>query len=246
MFYTLFFWISIVGMLVSWNMVLLQPEEIIRWFGVTLVSSSIIAWLVFQSGNWRRLLIDRLALVCFSIGVYWWLLMQDFAVFKYIFPVVIWLFVVSFLREYQKNNHIEPTPKLRYTLFFGGLFTWSTVAYGVVFVVGWQLWQGFLLFLIPSILFSYSAIRYVSEDSTKQTLSLLLHTLIMSETFLVLLWLPFTEASLSLIVSAVSLFSYDMLKYYADPDLVRKQIMLKKAVLYAVFIAVALITTPWH
>ncbi|MAG29220.1 hypothetical protein CL632_03725 [bacterium] len=238
------FWIGLVGVLVSWEMLLLQPARILYWLIICLAASSILSLYVSrEQDKWQNSLIDRLALVLFSIGVFWWILWLDFAIIKFAIVIGIWG-VLAYVLEKAKRIGIVPN-KMRLTLFFGGTFFWSTISYGLLIVIGWHLWQALIIFAISFGLFSWFGLQVYEKSIYDKLRAWLLLFLLGVEFFSVIAWLPFTEVTLALVLTVNLLFSYDLIKYYLFPEFVRKKIIIKKILVYVFFLSLVLISTPW-
>jgi hypothetical protein len=244
MFSIIGYWVVLISLLASWEMVLLQPERILYWFYICLVSCGLLSWmLIKERTTWKHILVDRLSFVIFCTGVFWWMLWLDFSLIKFAVPVIVWAALVYLLRGIQSTMH---TSKLSLALFFSGVFFWGTISYGLLTVIGWPLWQTLVVFLLSFGLLAAGVVHNISDDSNKQIRAWLLLLLLGVEFFSVVAWLPFTEVTLSLILTICVLFVYDLEKYYINPEFIRKNIITKKVILYTLFLAIILISTPWH
>ena len=67
-----------------------------------------------------------------------------------------------------------------------------------------------------------------------------------AEVFSVLVWLPFTEVTLGLLLTIIMLAAYDLLKYLTKPELIVRRIIVKKLVVYVFFLVLVLASTPWQ
>lgn len=239
------FWASLAGLLVSWELVLYSPARVFYWFGLCLVCSSFLVFLLTKNDpGWKKGLIDRLSFVLFCVGAFWWFLWLDLNVIKYIIPFVIWGSIVYFARDSRNMGIISKNEKL--AIFFGGVFFWSAISFGLSTVLGWKLWQVLLIFLVSFAVLCWPAMRSVSENSLKKIKAYLLLILLAVEMFAVIAWLPFTEATLALILTIFVLFIYDLEKYYLNPELINRRIITRKIVIYLLFFCLALISTPWN
>ncbi|OIO49530.1 MAG: hypothetical protein CO042_00410 [Parcubacteria group bacterium CG_4_9_14_0_2_um_filter_41_8] len=246
MFYFALFWASLIGLLASWEMALYSPAYIFYWFGLCLASSVLSAlFLTKNSENWKKATISRLSIVLFSIGVLWWLLWIDFVLVKYTIPFILWILIVYLVQNSYKMGVLGRKEKL--ALFFGGTYFWSAISYGLLTVLGWKIWLCLLIFLASFGILIFSVVQIISDDMDyRKTKAFILSLFIGAEFFVVISWLPFASATLALILSVGALFVYDLIKYYVNPDLIRRRIIARKIIVYALFLLLALLSTPWH
>jgi len=247
MFKILSFWVLSLLLLVSWESLLIQPIRLFYWLGICLLSSAVLGWLATKyDENIIRANIDRLVFVVFSLGTFWWLLWIDYEFLKYAFPILVWIILIYSIRDLWNSKSEIIDSKTRLVLFFGGIFFWSTISFGLIGVVGWQIWHALGLFLISFAILSYSVIENITISSKQHIQLWFMLLLISAEVFSIIVWLPFTESSLALIFTIISLFSYDMLKYFVNPELIRKKIITKKILVYIIFLIFVLISTSWY
>ena len=241
------FWLLSMALLVSWEALLIQPIRLFYWLAICLISSAVLGWLATKSDeNTIHANIDRLVFVVFSLGVFWWLLWIDYEYLKFAFPVIVWVILLYSTKDLWKSKSEVLNSKTRLVLFFGGIFFWSAISFGLISVVGWQIWHAIGLFMVSFAILSYSVIENITISSNQHIQSWLLLLLISAEVFSVIVWLPFTESTLALILTIISLFTYDLLKYFINPELIRKKIILKKIIVYVVFLIFILVSTPWY
>jgi hypothetical protein len=246
MYKILLFWLPLLAIFASWELVLFQPTSILYWLGICLLSSAVFAWYISRGETQVvRATIDRFSFAVLSVGVFWWLLWIDYKVIKYVFPVIIFALLVYFVFD-LRNSEGEVSPRMRLAIFFGGTFFWATISFGLITVLGWQLWHALGLFVISFALLSYSATELLTGASIQHTKAWLVLVLFSAEIFSVIVWLPFTETTLALILTIISLFAYDMLKYFVQPELIRRKIIVKKILVYSVFLIFILASTPWY
>lgn len=233
------FWLPLSAILVSWELGLWQPAWF--WYALALaIASSLV--LVFslnpQPIAWCYSLPGRLAFMVFVICVFWWFFWLDLAWLKYFLPIVFWLVMVYAFLEIQSQRERSLPPHWRLALFLGGTFFSGSVCFGLLTVLGWPLWSALLIFLAVLAVFSWSAM--VSLEG------FLLLLLLGAEIFSVIVWLPFTEATLGLILTIIMLGAYDLLKYLTKPELIVRRIIIKKVAVYIFFLALVLASTPWQ
>ena len=192
---------------------------------------------------WRTFF-DRAALVATIVGLQIWLLWVDFVYAAYIIPIIgtvlMWRL---FQGTYRHGGRLGSRSRLG--LLFSGLFFWGTISFGVTSVLGWQVWQGMLIFVLPCVLFARTALAALVAARGETACYTLLLTVIAAEAFAVISYLPFTEMTSGLLITLITLFVYDMLKYSADPQLIRHHIIIRKIAAYAAILALVLISTPW-
>ena len=241
---SLVFWAALIGVLASWELALLDPERILHWLLLCLAAGAVVSLNLSDEGDpFWSVLADRITGVLFSAGAFWWFLWLDFAYVKFVIPVLVWLMLVYACREERIAGRVSATVRLM--LFFGGTFFWAVTSFGLLSVIGWEVWETLAVFGLSFGVFAYSGVHTLKahpQDTFRAHLVLLLLGI---EFFSVVAWLPFTEATLALIVTVLVLFVYDFIKYYLYPDRIRKQIIIKKVVLYAFFLVVVLVSTPW-
>jgi len=241
------FWFSLALLLVSWEMAILEPSRLLAWFGLTLAGSAISALHIgMRDKGFTRSFIDRGSFVLLNVAIFWWLLWLDLAIVKFAFPVFLAFYIFYILRGVKNDGYGLFSEKNALIVFLGGTFFWSTISFGLITVMGWQLWHALLIFLAGFLIFSIVAIKKLAEDLREQMRALVLLLLIAAEAFSVLVWLPSAEITLALELTIIVLFTYDLLKYFIDPELIRKKIIAKKILVYLAFFAIALLSTSWQ
>jgi hypothetical protein len=241
---TVIFWMAIFGILVIWELVLILPEFIIVWLGFCIVLSAFTSWQLGQQDEpLKQILLDRFSFVLFNVGVLFWLLWLDFAFLKFFIAIIIWMAMsYAFFRAVYKERI---TQTMRLLIFFGGTFLWSTISYGLLTVIGWQLWQTLIVFSISFSVLLWTGLMVLKTSIYNTMRVWLLLLLIGVEFFSVVAWLPFTEVTLAIILSLFLLFSFDLSKYLVNPELIRRKIILRKILVYMLFLGVVLLSTPW-
>lgn len=233
------FWLPAAAVLFSWEAVLINPGRISLWFGLCLVAAGVIAWQLATS------LVDRLSILLLLAGVFWWGLWLDFSLAKFALPVVIAVLLV-YVGLFSRVQEGSARPYAWLAVFLGGTFFWSSIAFGMVTVLGRSLWESLLVFLAAFCIFARSATIRSRSGAELPVLFYFLLILLAAEIFSVLVWLPFTEITLGLLATVALLFFYDMAKYMAHATLIRRRIIVKKIILYVVFIILVLFSTPWQ
>lgn len=237
-------WLGLLGVLASWELALADPGRVLYWLLGCLVAASVVSLkLSDEEGTFQSVLVDRIAAVLFSVGALWWFLWLDFAYAKFAAPVLVWLVLAYASTREQTRGRVSPTVRLM--LFFGGTFFWAVTSFGLLSVIGWEVWETLAVFGASFAAFAYAGVHTLGaprQDTFRAHLALVLLGL---ELFSVVAWLPFTETTLALILVVLALFGYDFIKYYLYPDLIRKRIIIKKVALYALFLIVVLVSTPW-
>ena len=254
------FWLPLLLVLASWELVLIMPGFFVYFYLLNFLAS---IWLSFRFRNPAENsmlaeekpgilsdLPDKLLFVLFCSGVFWWNLWIDFSFLKYVFPVILWVLVVYLFKDVIKNQHKQMPPKMRLSLFLGNIFFWANITLSLFTILGWSLWLVVLLFFAVFAILGWTANSFLYlKDNTDPRYSLrsyLLFLLLVTELFAVIIWLPFSEFTLALILTIGAMFVYDFLKYYIQPDYARKLILFRKFLAYAFLLGVVLISTPWH
>lgn len=241
----LFFILPAVALVAGWELVLADPQQIWYWFILALFSSGLLSFSINFSLPWRRAWADRVSFVVLAISVFWWLLWLDFSYFNYAVPVIFWVLMVVLLR-YTRVRELEILPpSLRLAMFLASSFFASSLSFGLVTVLGYSLWLVLVIFLLVLALPTWAATIYLQQLGKNWVLSYLFLLLVLAEFFTVLVWLPFTEITLGLILTVVILAFYDLLKYFVKPELTVRRIIVKKIIVYAVFLLLVLLSTPW-
>lgn len=233
------FWLPLFAILASWELALWQPS----WFWYSLILA-ILASLTLgfflnpRAVSWKRHWPDLLAFTTFIVCVFWWLFWLDLVFIKYALPVAFWLVMAYAFVDIQQQALRNFPPHWRLALFLGGTFFSSSVCFGLLTVLGWPLWSALLIFLGALAVFSWSALVHLE--------GFLLLMLLGAEIFSVIVWLPFTEATLGLILTIIMLGVYDLLKYLANPELIVRRIIIKKIAVYTFFLVLVLASTSWQ
>ena len=238
------FWLGILGVLASWELALADPGRTLYWLFLCLVSLSVVSVrLSDETSQFRGIIADRIAFVLFGVGAFWWFLWLDFAYVKYAAPVLVWLVIL-----YASARHGSEKSQLvtvRLALFFGGTFFWAVTSFGLLSVIGWEIWETLCVFGVSFGVLSYTGVRTLQQSTGSAFRAWLVLLLLGLELFSVVAWFPFTEATLALVLTVLVLFCYDFIKYYLFPERIRKMIIIKKLAVYAFFLLMVLISTPW-
>lgn len=241
----LFFILPLAGLGLSWELVLADPQRIWYWFILALAGGGLLSFSVNFQLPWRRAWADRVSFVVLLASVFWWLLWLDFSYFNYAVPVIFWLLTVFLLRHTRGRELEILPPSLRLAMFLASSFFASSLSFGLVTVLGYPLWLVLVIFLLVLALPTWSATIYLEQLGKNWLLSYLFLLLVLAEFFTVLVWLPFTEITLGLVLTIVILALYDLLKYFVKPELTVRRIIVKKIIVYAVFLLLVLVSTPW-
>src|SRR3989338_7516719 len=241
------FWLPLLAILASWELGLLYPSWFWYWLVLGVSASLTLGFFMNpRTVSWQRYLPDVLAFMAFAASVFWWFFWLDLAYLKYVLAMVFWL-VMAFAFVDIRNNRPRDFPAhWRLSLFLGGMFFSSSVCFGLLTVLGWPLWLALLIFLTGLAVFSWSAMIYLEERPDNLIRGFLFMLLLGAEVFSVLVWLPFTEVTLGLLLTIIMLAAYDMLKYLTKPELIVRRIIVKKLVVYVFFLVLVLASTPWQ
>ncbi|MEK7164604.1 MAG: hypothetical protein AAB779_01525 [Patescibacteria group bacterium] len=241
----LFFILPIMALGLGWELVLADPQQIWYWFILVLASGGLLSFSVNFNLPWRRAWADRVSFMVLLVSVFWWLLWLDFSYFNYVVPVIFWLLTVLLLR-YTRGRELEILPpSLRLAMFLASSFFASSLSFGLVTVLGYPLYLVLIVFLLLLALPTWAATIYLRQLGKNWLLSYLFLLLVLAEFFTVLVWLPFTEITLGLVLTIVILAFYDLLKYFVKPELTVRRIIVKKIIVYAIFLLLVLFSTPW-
>lgn len=240
------YYLPLITLLFSWEILLAKTNLFWYWFILTLASGIALSFWLDKGAKKYQSLIDRLAFVILIASIFWWLLWLDFGFFNYFAPIVFWLAVIYFLR-YTKNDERETLSlPSRLALFLGGIFFSSSISFGVITVLGYPLWLGLIIFLLIIALPMWSSVTYLQQLGGSFEKNYVFLMLLIAELFSVIVWLPFTEITLGLILTIITLAAYDLLKYFAQPELIVRKIIVKKLLVYIVFLLLLLVSTPWQ
>ena len=239
------FWIFQIGLASSWELVLINPSHVFYWIILCVASALYLAWFCSRKEEkTKQALLDQISFVLLSIGIFWWVLWLDFEWLKFASPVLFWAIFAYLTYDSAKNGVFSKNLKL--AIFFGGIFFWSTIAYGLLTVIGWGLWLVLLIFFLSFALISWPSICLLGDHRSQRIKAWFLILFLSAELFSVIAWLPFTGPMLSVILTIGLLFIYDLEKYYISPEKIRTKIIAKKIFVYLFFLAGVLFSTPWH
>ncbi len=239
------FVLPLLGLGLGWELVLARPTGLWYWLVLVVVSSVILSFSVDWHLPWRRAWADRASFVVLLTSVFWWLLWLDFKYFNYAAPALFWLLVMYFLRSMRRRDLEILPPAARLAMFLASTFFASSLSFGLVTVLGYSLWLVLVIFLLTLALPAWSAVVYLRQLGENWWLSYLFVLLLLAEFFTTLVWLPFTEMTLGLVLTIMILGLYDLLKYFVKPELTVRRIIVKKIMVYAVFLLLVLASTPW-
>lgn len=227
-----------VAVMASWELVLWRPQGLWYFFILNLAGTVLFLFWLSRSRPWRRrILVDWLPLLIVNLGVFWWLLWLDFGALRYIFPVCLLPFLYGILKESGQSGESLFTERGQTLLFLGGTFFTSSICFGLLTVLGWQLWPVAVIFLITLALLSYSAVS--------PFINFLILCLLGIESFSLLAWLPFGELTLGVLLTIFITASQDLLKYFVSPDLIVPRIIWKKAAFYLGLTGFVLSFSTW-
>jgi len=240
----LFFWLFFACILLSWELVLFYPAYVFYWSVLCILSSTALSWILVKDEEKTKTSIPhQLSFVFLCLGIFCSLLWVDFQFIKYFVPAVVWFAILYLIKSGAKIGIMRKTTKLG--IFLAGTFFWATVSFGLLTVLGWQMWKVFLFFLFFFSFISWPGVSILESDSLRNIKAWLLLILLTAELFAVAAWLPFTESTLALILTLFVMLIYDLEKYFVDPLLIRKRIIVKKILVYFIFLVIVLISTPW-
>lgn len=239
------FILPLLGLGLGWELVLLRPAEIWYWLILVITGSIILSFSVDRHLPLNRAWADRASFVVLSLSVFWWLLWLDFKYFNYAAPAVFCFLLAYFLRKTRRRELETLSPTLRLALFLGGTFFVSSLSFGLITVLGYPLWLVLVIFLLALALPAWSAVVYLRQLGQNWSLSYLFVLLLLAEFFTALVWLPFTEMTLGLVLTIMILALYDLLKYFVKPELTVRRIIVKKIAVYTIFLVLVLLSTPW-
>ena len=255
------FLLGLAALVFGWELGLAKPDYLFFSLLVTALASVYLSlWLSPQvsslSGRsvfagWRFFWLDRILLLAFNLSFFWLILCGDFQFFKYLPPIFIAVLLFYFFSWLRRDSETSTLPVQMSLIFFlGGIFFTAAVTIGLVVVLGWPMWGGMLIFMGVLALLAAPANNYLYAEKSKVPLGDKLKTYLIlllagAEFFSTIIWLPFGELTLALILTLLLIFVYDFLKYYLAPELVRPRIILKKIVVYSIFLLFLLASTPW-
>ena len=239
------FWALFIGLLLSWGLVIYSPAHYFYWFILCLVFAVFLSYVSTRNDKqFKSYIIDCLSFVLLCTGIFFWLLWLDFGIIKYIIAALVWMAIVYFMRDSRSMGVLARKTKLG--IFFAGTFFWATISFGLLTVLGWKIWHCLIIFIFSFAVLSFTGIQIIADNSKDKIKAWLLCLVLSAQLFSVIVWLPFTEVTLALILTIFILFIYDLLKYYLNPDLILRRIIKSKIIVYLIFLALALISTPWY
>lgn len=240
------FWLALLATLASWELLLWRPSQLWYWLVLNLAASAALSnFLAAGELPNKPPLGDRLALIIFNASVFYWLLWLDFGLVKYFIPWLLWLVLLYLLVAGSRQNRSSALLTVRLVFFLGGTFFSASIAFGLVTVLGWPLWLVLLIFLAAFAALAGSGIFYWAGPPRHLLIAYLALTLLAAEALAVLSWLPFTEVTLGLVLTIIILASYDLLKYFVQPELIVRRIIVKKIAVYGFFLVLVLVSTAW-
>lgn len=240
---------GLILLLFSWELVLFNPDRIILAFLLCLAGSVYLAFLLVSSGA-GKFRSDRALTIAFNLTFFFWLLWVDFSLLRYLFPLLASGLILYAYFDRQKRPGQGISSKMSLVFFLGGLFFTSSVAIGLLTILEWPLWAGLLIFISILAVLGLSANNYLylnnpDSKSSERIKTFLILLLLGAEIFAAVIWLPFSEFTLALILTLLLIFIYDFLKYFIDPTLLRRWVIVKKLIIYFVFLFFLLLSTPW-
>lgn len=241
------FWLSLLTELASWELVFWRPGLLWYWLILNLGAGLALSYfLTPTAGLVKPKLGDRLGFIIFNITIFYWLLWLDFGLTKYAIPAIIVIFLAYLLTGLRNNSQTKIQESARLVFFLGSTFFLASIAFGLVTVLGWPLWLVMLIFSGVFLLSAWPAIFYWPGGQDRKLLGYLALSLLAVESLAVLLWLPFTEVTLGLMLTIIILASYDLLKYFIQPELIVRPVIIKKVLVYVGFLSLILISTNWR
>jgi hypothetical protein len=241
------FWLLLALLLLSWELVLARPVELLYWVSLCIGASAGLGWYIVQGEqNWKQILVQRLGFVLVSVGIFWWVLWLDFVVLKFIVPLVGALVFAYVLHDSITQMPHGLSGKAQLILFFGGTFLWASVSFGLLIVLGWELWSTLGVFVVSFGVLAYLGVGYLTTQTSEHVRMWLLVLLLGAQFYSVIAWLPFTEVTLALLLVIPIIAMYDFLKYYLKPDLIYGVIIARKIALYVLFMVLVLASTSWY
>jgi len=238
------YWFPLILVFLSWETALWRPQWLIFAFGACLLGIVLfILPLVVRNkeGIGSRDYTGALSVVVALSGVFWWLLWIDLRVVKFFIPFLLFVAASMFFSQERRM-----TKQARLAIYVGGTFFWAHFTYGLVTVLGWDPWRAAGMFIIAFILLSWPLFSREEHGQHMILVVWLTQCLFAIEAYSVLVWLPFAESTLALLLTIFMAGLYDFSKYVFDPSLVRRSIVLKKILVYVGAFSLLLISTPWH
>lgn len=242
------FWLALGVELASWELLIWRPHAL--WYALALnlgASFGLSYFLSFKDWPAKIRLGDRLGLMVFNASIFYWLLWLDFGLIKYFLPLIMALMLAYLLRaEGAAARRVGGLESLRLVIFLGGMFFSASIAFGLVTVLGWPLWLVVLIFTGAFSLLAWPAIFYWPLGGERLLFGYLAMGLLAAESLAVLLWLPFTEMTLGLMLTIIVLASYDLLKYFIQPELIIRRVIVKKILVYVFFLTLVMTSATWR
>lgn len=238
----LHFWLPAIVVLAIFEAVLFQPAWLWYYLPALVLAIVLFAWHIAREEPRRTKFSFLALLLTTALGAFFWLLWLDFVWFKFSLPLL--LLAVLLWLTLPNRAHGKLSADVYLALFLAGVFFWSTVTFGLLTVLGWPLWKAVSIFLIVFILLAQGAESSQSDERAR--LAAILLVLLGMELWAVIVWLPFGEAGLGLLLTLAVLLIYDLLKYFIDPTLVRRRIIWRKIAIYGGFSVIVLLLLQWQ
>lgn len=238
------FWLPILAVFTSWELGLLYPQGLWYYLIISILGSGFLAWRLAYSETRKRCFSFSAMFVIYALGAYFWFLWLDFNWFKFLIPLFVVFGLIYLLLPERKHGKVGDHVYL--SLFLTGTFFWSTVTFGLLTVLGWPLWLSSLIFLVSFLILAQGKILSDSKDDFLFWPAFLLLALLGAQFFTVMIWLPFNEMALGLLLTLAILLVYDLLKYFVDSTLVRRRIIVKKIIIYIGLMAILLLLLRWQ
>lgn len=236
------FWLPAIVVLAIFEAVLFWPSFLWYYLPALVLAAIFFAWHIAREEPKRTKFSFLALLLITALGAFFWLLWLDFVWFKFFLPpflsaILLWLALPN-------RAHGKVSADVYLALFLAGVFFWATVTFGLLTVLGWPLWESVLIFLVVFILLAQGAES--SQSAPPARLATILLVLLGMELWAVMVWLPFGEAGLGLLLTLAVFLIYDLLKYFIDPALVRRRIIWRKIAIYGCFAVIVLLLLQWQ
>jgi len=240
----LIFWAFFFSLILSFEFLLLYPANYFYWAILCLASSTGISWfLTKEEKKTKTSVAYQIIFILFCFGIFWWILWLDFKIIKFFIPVFAWVFIFSLIKDSVKSGIMNKKTKL--ACFLGASFFWSTICYGLITVLGWKLWAVFFIFVFLFLIISWPASLSLDCSFGNSVKAWLLLVFLGSELFATIAWLPLAESTLGAVFTLMILIVYDLEKYYVNPESVRRRIIVRKVLLYILFLTAILASSSW-
>lgn len=238
------FWLPLIVILAGWEGLIFYPQGLWYYLPVLILAAGWLSCHLARGQKKSERLGALLRFLAFSAGAFFWFLWLDFSWLKFLSPLFVWLLLVFLFKPQQEHGRLDANTAL--ILFLFGTFFGAAVSFGVVTVLGWPLWAGALIFLAAEACLAQGADFGERPHWLGPGLPFLLVVFLGSELWAVIVWLPFSETVLALLATLAVLLLYDMAKYFVNPALSRRPIIIKKIIIYGCFLLAILLLSRWQ